>query len=52
MINVFDAEVLDSAADMYRAWTIPELYPDQRQPVLANWSNDDLAAYCGGQYTN
>jgi hypothetical protein len=33
--------------DMYRSWRYPEMYPDERQPVLSNWSPDDLEAYCG-----
>lgn len=33
--------------DMYRAWVIPELYPDERQPRLENWLESDREAYCG-----
>lgn len=34
-------------ADMYRAWVYPEIFPDQRQPVLKNWTAEDLEEYCG-----
>src|SRR5690606_7772504 len=33
--------------DMYRSWVWPDLYPDERQPVLKNWSDDDLVFFCG-----
>jgi hypothetical protein len=34
-------------ADMYRAWVIPDLYPNERQPRLENWSAEDKEAFCG-----
>jgi len=34
-------------ADMYRAWVAPDLFPNERQPVLKNWPAEDLEAYCG-----
>lgn len=33
--------------NMYRSWVFPDLYPNEPKPVLANWCNDDIAAYCG-----
>jgi hypothetical protein len=33
--------------DMYRAWVVPDLFPDQKQPRLENWSAEDLEAFCG-----
>jgi len=33
--------------DMYRSWVFPDLYPNERQPVLKNWSAEDLWDYCG-----
>lgn len=40
---------LNSAAriDMYRSWTYPDLYPDERAAVLRNWTAEDKAMYCG-----
>lgn len=34
-------------ADMYRAWVFPDLYPDEPQPRLNNWPDEDLWMYCG-----
>ncbi|WP_228798435.1 hypothetical protein [Nocardia cyriacigeorgica] len=44
-LNVFDPEF--SGLEMYRAWVMPELYPNQPQPRLENWSKEDLEMYCG-----
>lgn len=33
--------------DMYRSWVWPDLYPNERPPVLKNWSDEDLEMYCG-----
>jgi len=38
-------------AKMYQSWIAPELFPNEKQPVLSNWHPEDLAMYCGGQYT-
>lgn len=35
------------AGQMYRAWVVPDLYPEERQPRLENWPAEDLEAYCG-----
>jgi hypothetical protein len=48
--NIFDPEVLDARAEMYKAWVTPDLFPDQPQPVLKNWHMEDLIAYVGGAY--
>lgn len=32
---------------MYQAWVFPELHKEERQPVLRNWSDEDLEAFCG-----
>jgi hypothetical protein len=50
-VNIFDIGSVSAQQEMYQAWTMPELFPDERQPVLRNWHPEDLAAYCGGQYT-
>ncbi|ERB55296.1 hypothetical protein N806_29765 [Rhodococcus sp. P27] len=48
MNNIFDSLFNGMAAsEMYRSWTIPEMFPDQPQPRLENWSAEDLEAYCG-----
>ncbi len=51
--NVFDQGLLGEHSDRYRAQVMPELYrqPRQFQPVLANWSAEDKAAFCGGVWT-
>ena len=47
-MNIFDSQFNGMAgASMYRAWNLPELFPDERQPVLSNWPAEDLEAYCG-----
>lgn len=33
--------------DMYRSWIFPDMYPEERQPVLKNWPDEDLADFCG-----
>lgn len=33
--------------EMYRAWVHPDLYPNERQAVLKNWSDEDIEMYCG-----
>lgn len=37
--------------EMYRAWVFPELFPDEKQPLIENWSQEDREMYCGGEYT-
>jgi hypothetical protein len=32
-------------ASMYRAWAYPESYPNEPQPVLKNWPQEDLEDY-------
>ncbi len=51
-VNIFDIGALEVRGEMYEAWVMPELHPDEPQPVLSNWHPEDLAAYCGGTYTN
>lgn len=43
MNNVFDSGI--KLPLMYRAWVFPDLFPDERQPVLKNWHPDDLEDY-------
>jgi hypothetical protein len=49
----FPKDIFDGALngmpgiEMYRAWVFPDMYPDERQPVLSNWSAEDLEAFCG-----
>ena len=31
--------------DMYRSWVYPDMYEDEREAVLDNWSDDDLENY-------
>lgn len=38
-------------AEMYRGWVIPELYPNEKQPLLSNWDPQDLEMFIGGQFT-
>lgn len=57
MPNEDEEAVLDSVfspsfsgaarAEMYRAWVIPDMYPDERQPRLENWTAEDREAFCG-----
>lgn len=30
---------------MYQAWVFPELHPDERQPVLKNWTAEDYEEF-------
>ncbi|MBM4592646.1 hypothetical protein GS454_04660 [Rhodococcus hoagii] len=51
MNTIFDSTFSGMpGAEMYRAWTIPDLFPEQPQPVLSNWDPADLEMYCGGIY--
>lgn len=50
MISVFDIGALAVHGDMYKAWVAPDAFPGQPQPRLSNWNEEDLTAYCGGQY--
>lgn len=52
MYSIFDAGVVQVNGSMYQAWAVPDLFPDEPQPVLSNWHPEDLAAFCGGVYTN
>ena len=48
MSTLFDPDFSQSPRnEMYRAHVFPDLYPDEPQPVLSNWSDEDLEAYCG-----
>lgn len=49
--NIFDIGAVGVRHDMYKAWVVPDLYPNEPQPVLKNWHPEDLAAFCGGEYT-
>lgn len=50
MNNIFDATFNGMArSEMYREWTVPGTFPEERQPVLSNWSQDDLEMYVGGK---
>ena len=50
-MNVFDPSALEVRQKMYQGWVFPDLYPFQPQPVLDNSHIEDLAAFCGGEYT-
>jgi len=43
-------DVFELSDPRYMAQVIPELFPKERQPVLANWSEEDREMYCG-EYT-
>lgn len=48
MDSVFSPGFSSAAcADMYRGWVFPDIYPNQRQPVLSNWPAEDLEDFCG-----
>lgn len=47
--SIFDIAFSD---ERYQAQVMPDLFPDQKQPVLNNWHPEDLEAFCGGEYTN
>jgi hypothetical protein len=38
-------------SEMYRAQIFPELWPNEPQMMLDNWSIDDLEMYVGGKFT-
>lgn len=42
--------IFDLADDRYIAWLVPDLFPKHPQPRLQNWSEDDLARFCGGDF--
>lgn len=46
--NIFDP-AFNSGASMYRGWVFPDL-ASEPQPLLHNWSREDLSAYCGGEH--
>ncbi|APQ42404.1 hypothetical protein PBI_BLUE_48 [Mycobacterium phage Blue] len=51
-MNIFDGQFGGmSGVDMYRAWVTPELYPNKKEALLSNWSQQDLEMYVGGLYT-
>jgi hypothetical protein len=46
--NIFDPLFSGLArASMYRSWVFADLFPDEPQPVLNNWTAEDLQAFCG-----
>jgi hypothetical protein len=48
MHSLFDSGFAGIArAAMYQEWTAPGINPDERQPVLQNWSDEDKEAFCG-----
>lgn len=47
-LNILDS-IFWHVHPQYRRWTFGD--PKSRPPVLSNWHPEDLAAYCGGQYT-
>lgn len=53
MYSIFDSPTpVGVHGQMYQAWAAPDLFPDEPQPALSNWHPEDLAAYCGGEFTN
>jgi hypothetical protein len=52
MMNIFDPEFSSIArSDLYRSFALPELFPEERPPRLANWSAEDREMWCGGEFT-
>lgn len=55
MIDLFDnpsnegslVDITDLGDVRYTAQVMPELYRNQPQPRLENWSEEDLEMYCG-----
>jgi hypothetical protein len=46
--NIFDERFNGAAAiEMYRAWVFPDIYPEERQPVLKNWPKEDIDEFVG-----
>jgi hypothetical protein len=45
MPTTYDVFDLDDYGDRYRAQLLPELYPDERQPVLDNWPDEDREVF-------
>ncbi|MEU4709470.1 hypothetical protein AB0G00_23835 [Nocardia salmonicida] len=42
--SIFDPEMRGMAGlDMYKSWIYPEEFPNERQPVLSNWSPEERA---------
>jgi hypothetical protein len=39
--------VFDLGDNRYTAQVVPDCYPHERQPALANWSYEELEMYCG-----
>lgn len=48
MFDIFD-ERFNGAGGivMYRAWVHPDIYPEERQAVLKNWSEEDIEMFVG-----
>ena len=48
MHNIYD-ELFNGTPGivMYRAWVHPHIYPEERQPVLKNWSDEDIEMFVG-----
>ena len=40
-------DIFDLGDDRYTAQVVPEAFPAQPQPQLANWSAEEREAYCG-----
>jgi len=48
MQNIFDPQFSGMPhIDMYRSWVFPDLFPKEKQPLLRNWSADDIAMFVG-----
>jgi hypothetical protein len=48
--SIFDSVYAADGIDMYRAQVMPDLYPNEKPMLLQNWHEEDLEAYCGGEY--
>lgn len=48
--SVADIGAVGVHGNMYEAWAFPDLHPEEPQPVLGNWHEEDLVAFCGGEY--
>ncbi|ASZ75487.1 sigma-K factor [Mycobacterium phage Kimona] len=50
-LSVIDGGLLGDRASMYQAAVFPDVFPDEPQMLVDNWSDEDRAMYCGGEYT-
>lgn len=46
-MNASLSTIFDLGDDRYIAQVVPGVYPNERQPVVSNWSEEDREMYCG-----